>query len=138
MVKIAYFDFDMALRVQYTPHIKLTSTEESFFFSCFFPKKHPYSAVSDFFLQTGRELINMHYHLKFLGFCLDAKQIDYILNKIFVLCGQCSTSLVLCDSCSFSKGRTYEYDERDPAALLWERGVIPEHEGEYRKVLALN
>ena len=26
------------------------------------------------------------------------------------------------------KGRSYEYDERDPAALLLERGVIPEYE----------
>ena len=29
----------------------------------------------------------------------------------------------------FSKGRTYEYDEGNPAAMLWERGVVPEYEG---------
>lgn len=31
----------------------------------------------------------------------------------------------------FFKGRSYEYDKRDPATLLLERGVIPDYEGEY-------
>ena len=31
----------------------------------------------------------------------------------------------------FFKGRSYEYDERNPAALLLERGVIPDFEGKH-------
>jgi len=44
------------------------------------------------------------------------------------------TSLLLCDSFHFffqvAKGRPFEYDEGDPAALLLKRGVIPDYEGE--------
>ena len=31
----------------------------------------------------------------------------------------------------FFKGGSYEYDKRNPAALLLERGVIPDFEGEH-------
>ena len=37
----------------------------------------------------------------------------------------------------FFIGRSYEYDERDPAALLLERGIIPDYEGEHWKVFSI-
>lgn len=63
---------------------------------------------------------------------------EFIVNNKFTLCA-CKRE-ILCFTCHkfiyweilciLTEGRTYEYDEKNPASLLWERGVIPEYEGE--------